>query len=317
MLKTHLNKNPTLATSDTATVWDDLGVTYVARVIRKRRWLMVMIPILWIVISNVTFLLTPRMYAAELQVVPAALNSSGSSSNLLSKLGGGLPSLLGDLSNDGMFDIYIESWKAPWLAESLAEDQSLMRRIFPEQWSDKDEEWRQPLTLKGGIKRLVYGIFGAKAEPWHAPGGQELLDYLDKSITVQNNSSKFLMARIIAKSRDPSLPADLLAAGHKQINLKIASTLRDRAVENSQYLLKKMQQITIAELRSELAHELVLQERTQMLAFSNEEFAADSYGIHVPKNAVSPNPFKLLLSSLIISIVVYLAAVLLIERRSR
>lgn len=302
------------ANESQATIWDDLGLTYVFRAVQKRARLLFLIPILWIVLCNVGFLLWGRKYSAELQVVPATLNSElGHGANLGALSAVGLGSMLGQLSNDDVFSVYLESWTAPWFAEDLAANDLLLRRMFPEQWSNKVQDWREPASLVSFAKRLVYGVFGGRRPDWRPPGPEQVLTYLQKNIAVQRNSRNVL-TRIVLRGSDRVLATDILTYGHTVINKKTAQLLFERSAKRAQYLTQKLSGPITSDVRETLIKELAMQERTQMLAFADTEFAAQSYGIFAKPSPITPRGATVLIFSLLASTAAILAYVLLLER---
>lgn len=297
-----------------STIWDDLGVTYLLRVVSRHRRLLWLFPILCLVFSNLGFMFSGRKYAAELQVVPAAMNNTLGHTNGLGAFGSlGMSALFGQVQQDDLFRVYLESWTAPWFAESIASNTLLMKRIFPEQWSDRVQDWREPVSLTRPVKEFVYPLFGARVTRWTPPSADSVLKYLQKNLTVQR-TSKNVMARVTLRARNRALASDLLQYGHTLINRRTAEVLYQRATKSAEYLTQKLAEPSIADVRSALITELTTQERTKMLAFADSEFAAQSFGVFARPNPVTPKTSMVVGMAFSFSALAVLALMLLADR---
>lgn len=300
--------------SAASTIWDDIGISYLARIVLKYRKLLWLVPILWLVFSNLGFIVSGRTYSAELQVVPATLNGEIGHSNALGALGSmGFGSLLGQLANDDLFSVYLESWTAPWFAEALASNELLMKRIFPDQWSNRVQDWRDPQSPKAALKSIIYPLFGGQVKNWTPPGAEDVLKYLQKNIAIQHNSRNVLV-HITLRGRDRVLASDILQYGHTLINRRTAEILYARAVKSSEYLTQKLSQAMTADIRQSLINELTTQERTQMLAFADTEFAAQSFGVFTKPSPIAPKGAVIIGLALFVSGLAVLGLMLLVDR---
>lgn len=296
---------------------DDLGVTHLYRTARRRRWLLVLIPILWLAIANLVFVVSRDVYSGQLQVVPGDLsnvpNRTGGLSDMLG-LGGGLLSS-GSLTG-GMFAVYVESWTAPWFAEEILSDKELTKRIFRDEWSDDAQGWREPRAWLHGLRDRIEEFFGARTTSWLPPDAEAMLRYLREHIEIEKKRGE-VMTSITVETRDRDLARDILRFGHKHIGEHLATIFQGRADANIKYLLQEMAKISVADYRNALTDELERQEKQKMLAFSNPEFAAQSLGMYVTTNPVKPRIVSVILISLFGAVVFYLVLVIVADRVDR
>jgi len=296
---------------------DDLGVTHLYRNARERRWLLLLIPVLWLAIANIVFVVSRDVYSGQLQVVPGDLsnipNRTGGLSDVLG-LGGGL--LASGSLTGGMFAVYVESWTAPWFAEEVLNDKELTKRIFRDEWSDDAQGWKEPQVWLHAVRNRIEELFGARTTPWLPPDAEAMLRYLRDHIEIEKKRGE-VMTSITVETRDRELARDILQYGHKHIGEHLATIFQGRADANIKYLLQEMAKISVADYRHALTDELERQEKQKMLAFSNPEFAAQSLGMYVTTKPVKPRNVSVILISLFGSIVLYLVLVIAVARFDR
>jgi hypothetical protein len=302
--------------SNDATIWTDLGIVGLFRKIQNRKWMLVLIPLLWLVFSNVAFRVLSDVYSGELQVVPGNLGETtmraGGLADLISSTGVGAL-LPGGTSTDGMFGVYVESWTAPWFADDLLANKELTQKIFAREWSAETGQWVEPEGLLTTLLRRLKAILGAKLRPWTPPDAERMLAYLREHIKTQRNRGD-IMTSITVEAKDPVLARELLQYGHKHIGEHLAKIFQERADANIAYLTKKLAEVSVADYRRALANDLEQQEKMKMMAFANPEFAAQSLGIFSTTNPIRPNVTAISLVTLFLSIVVYCGLVLLTDR---
>lgn len=289
-------------------IWDDLGITFFLKSAVARKRLLWLVPIFWIAISNFWFLLSQDEYQGELQVIPASTGmTSARSAGLGSLLGGsGLGGLFGGSTNDSMFSVYTESWTAPWFAQDLLENQDLSRRIFSGQWSAETKTWR---TSSGGPGSWVRFMFGARYHPRSTPNTDQMLAFLNQNIKIQHNRTD-VMTFVTFENRDPGLVRDLLTYGHKRITDHMRQIYQQRAQDSVTYLLNELQHVSVTEYRNSLIDELAQQEKIRMMAYANQQFVAQSFGVYVTDSPVWPRLGLILMGSLVLSFIAYAACII-------
>ncbi len=289
-------------------IFDDLGISSFLRNAAARKLWLLLIPILWIAVSNLWFSASRVEYQGELQVIPASTGMSPTQTSglgdLLSNTGFG--GLFGGSSNDSMFSVYTESWSAPWFAQDLLENQDLSRRIFHEQWSAETKSWK---TSSGGLGNWARTIFGAPPHKHSTPDVEQMLAFLKENITIQHNRGE-VMTLVTFDNHDRGLIGDVLKFGHKQITDHMRHIYQKRAQDNVSYLLNELQHVTVTEYRNSLINELAQQEKIRMMAYANKQFVAQSFGVYVTDSPVSPRPIMILAGSLLLSLLGYVALVI-------
>ncbi len=298
---------PNIDTLGYTSILEDLGIKGFLRNASMRPRLLLIIPILWLIISNILFLVSHPKYKGELQVIPATVGLSAAKANGLSGLLGssGLGSLLSDNANDPLFSVYSESWTAPWFASDLAADQNLTRRIFHERWSSKTNDWK---SLNKGVGYWARSLFGITDYRQAAPTPEEVLAYLREYVSVQHTRTN-VISYVTFESDDPGLVRDLLQFGHQRITDHMRLIYQSRAKNSIDYIVNELQHVTVAEYRNALIEDLAQQEKIRMMAYANKEFLAQSFGIYVTNSPVWPRGVMVVIESLLVSVLIYIICV--------
>jgi hypothetical protein len=287
-----------------ASLLDDLGINYLLRAIKIRKRLALIIPILWLLVSNVWFLASKQEFTGEVQVIPANTGLSGGNSSSL--LGGALGSLIGGAAgNEPMFGIYTESWTAPWFAEEVLKDQDLTRQMFRTRWLGPGEGWKKP----GIIGTLGRTVFGARQPTSNEPNVQMVLDYIGNHLRLQHNRTE-IMTLVVMEDRDPQFIRNFLTFGHRKITDHIRLIQQKRAQGSIVNILNELQHVTVSEYRMTLLQELADQEKIRMMTYANDQFAAQSLGTYVSDAPTSPRTAIVIGASLLVSVLIYFAAAL-------
>lgn len=295
-----------------ATIWEDLGIGTFLRKVRARKWLILVVPITWLIFSNIGFAFSGKAYSGELLVVPASLTGSASKGSALSGVLGGFGLDAGNLSDgsDQNFSIYLESWTSSWFAEQLLSDPDMTHRIFAGSWEASRNDWRRPSGIGSVVKPLIKQAFGGTPTLWSPPNVEDMLAFLRGHILLQRVRSQ-VITKISIELGDRKLGEDILRFGHKSINAHLAGLFRGRADENVSYILSQLGKVSVADYRQALTDTLAQVERQRMLAFSNPEFAAQSLALYVSANPTKPQASRIVLASLMIAVLFYLVLVML------
>jgi uncharacterized protein involved in exopolysaccharide biosynthesis len=219
-------------------------------------------------------LATPR-HAAYLQLVPTEQSAAALSRNI-----SGLASLAGiDLPRGqaSQFGLALEVMKGRDVAEQIAGDERLMRRLFPAAWDATRQEWRQPSDALRPLKSFVKGILALPDVAWTRPGAADVQRYLDKFLTLEEDQKRSI-ATVALQHPDPILARDLLAALYTATDAHLRARSDGRTDAYVAYLSEKLMQVTLAEHREALASALAEQERVLMMVRSGQPFAADPLG---------------------------------------
>lgn len=299
---------------NTGNIWSDIGVRELFAKMLARKWLMVLIPIIWLLFTNIGFYFSGTAYSGELLVVPASL--SGESTR--GAVGGALSSFgldiagVGGAGTDQNFSIYLESWTSSWLAEQILANKPLTHKLFAGMWSESEKQWIRPSGLGSVIKPAVKKMLGGTPSVWGPPATEDVVSFLASHITEVKTRGQ-VTTKIAIELRDPVLAEELLKFGHASINAHLAELFRTRADQNVSYILSQLNKVSIAEYREALLNTLAQVERTRMLAFSNPEFAATSLSLYVTSNPVKPQASKIIGIAAFATIFFYLLLVFLAD----
>lgn len=304
----------TITIADDKTIWDDLGIIAMARKMRQRKVLVLVIPLTWLIFSNAIFLLSGVAYSGELLVVPSSLGTE-------STIGSGLSSTLSSfgldvgsgVGADPNFTLYLETWRSSWFAQQMLANQSLTHQIFAGEWSERDKRWLPPSGIGSVVKPLVKEMFGGKPARWTPPTTEDMVSFLQSHVHETQVRGQ-ISTKVTLELKDPVLVKSILQFGHTSINAHLAEIFRKRADQNASYITDQLNRVSVAEYRQALLSTLTQVERTRMLAFSNPEFAASELSLYVTSNPVKPQSAKVVLISLLAAIAFYFLLVLISDR---
>jgi len=216
-----------------------------------------------------------RRYEVTLQLAPVE-KSQASQGSL-----GALGAIAGlDLSSGGQgseFKIFVAALQSHAAAEALANNNGLLRRLYPQDWSDADHAWREP--PHGFLYALLQGLksgVGLPVQTWEPPSANRLYQFLQEEIEVTpSRDSPIVTIRVW--NRDPELAKALLS----DLVTSVDRFLRNRALRRADgyidYLTRKLQQITVADYRQSLLQNLSDQEKNRMMAAANVSYAAEVF----------------------------------------
>lgn len=296
-------------------IFEDLRLAAFYRKVRRRLWLVLFLFISWVVVANLLFVTTPKVYSGVLEVTPASLGVGSSSGG--GTLGGLIGSsflggALGGTSTDPIFKLYTESWTSSWLAKTIASNPAMLKEIFAEQWSEEKHGWKRPSGFLHAIAGLIKAVLGMRSS-WSPPGTDAVHEYLSSHITVKSNRQSEITS-IVAEDTDPKLAAAILQLGHRTISDHLREVFKTRAQQNSDYLVGRLQSVQVADYREALVNQLQQEQKFLMVAFSKSEFAAQPLGLHVTDHPVSPRPVEVLLKAFLIAAALYVALVFVADR---
>jgi len=302
-----------LQMTEGSSLLDDLGINYLLRAIKSRKRLAFIIPIVWLLVSNLWFLISKQEFMGEVQVIPASTSLTGGGGGLGNAFSSSLGSLIsGGSGNDPIFSIYTESWMAPWFAEEVLKNQPLTRQMFPGRWRGPQEGWGKP---GGGIRPLIRTMFGARQPTSNEPNVQMVLDYTAGHIRIQHNRGE-VITLVVMNDNNPQFIRSFLSFGHQKIADHIRQVYQKRAQGSIANILNELQHVTVSEYRTTLLQELADQEKIRMMAYANDQFAAQSLGLYVSEAPIWPRGAIVIAASLLISILIYFALALGAEHRN-
>jgi len=223
-------------------------------------------------------------YTSELKVSPVQAESG----SLMRRLGG-LASLagvggLGKADAASPFDLYLEAFFAPEVAQRLAEDPAVLRGAFWKEW--KDGRWVEPRSTVGDAVKGLKRLLGAPQTPWREPDAGRLGEWLIENVVV-NRSNRSAIVTVSLEHPDPAFAEALLATLHREADRTVRAKTRERTAGTIAYLERKLGEVLLAEHREALAQALGEQERSRMMAsVQGIAFAAEQFG--APRTTSKP-----------------------------
>ncbi len=242
-------------------------------------------------------LATPR-YMAYLQLVPTEQSGVQVARNI-----SGLASLAGiNLPRGGtpQFAFVLETMKGRDVAEAVAQNQPLMRRLFAASWNPATGRWEQPEDRLHGIESAIKTVLAMPQPAWTPPGALQVQRQVQKRLSITEDN-KHSIATITLTHPDPAIARDLLAAVYEASDTLQRARMERRTVAYIDYISHKLLTVQLAEHRAALANALAEQERMLMMARTGQPFAADPLGmVSVTDKPVSPNMVIALAAGLVL-----------------
>ncbi len=234
-------------------------------------------------------------YTVSLTIAP--VSQQPTSGSTLS----GLSSLLGTSTSPSTdsFVLYREAIQAKLIAaNSIANDQNLLHRIFSTEWSLEDNRWQEPPSFTHQASQTVRGILGLPVRPWSPPDAERVMNFLERMSVFEERTSPTVTLSITASS--PGLGIAILQAANRGVDDFLKKRALDRSTESIAYIEKQLATVTALENRTILLAMLSEQEKTRMAASSGLPFAAEPFGAPIlPPVPNSPNGLVVLVLSLL------------------
>lgn len=279
--------------------------------LRRRKYWFICTLVLSVLLAVIFLHVATYKYTVELVVVPVQNTTPSFGARI-----GGLANLAGigltPNRDEISFELYLESLYSRLAAESIARDANILRDLFPKEWSESERAWKEPRSFLRSSKDIVKLIIGVPRFVWEPPSGTRLQDYLERNLNVSKHVDSAAVT-ISIEHEDPVVAQKLLRKLHRVVD----DLLRDRALTRTeayiQYLVGKLETITIVEYRRALIETLSEQEKTKMVASSGLDYAADTFGI--PFTSLRPTTPKVsLVLALSIVLGLFLGLVVAIGR---
>jgi uncharacterized protein involved in exopolysaccharide biosynthesis len=176
----------------------------------------------------------------------------------------------------GQFRLFISALTTRDTANTLADDQDLMHRIFSRQWSVEGHHWKGPGLVSRTIRTFKF-VLGIPVDPWHPPNGEQVYEMLSDSLQVDDDPQTPLVALRI-QSADPDATKLFLAKLASVVDGALRAQALARANGYIQYLNTQIEKTTVAEYRATLTAHLAEQEQTRMMASARSvSFAAQVF----------------------------------------
>jgi hypothetical protein len=215
-------------------------------------------------VYTVTMLIAPVQESA--QRLPGGLQS------LASIAGINLPS--GDSAN---FQVYLDALQSRATADAVAKKQELMRQLYPRDWSEADQMWREPDDPMARLYNQIRAFLGVPLAVWAPPSGERLQLYLSRVLQIQKTRTSPVVTAALLTDK-PQLGQELLLALHESVDTILRERTLQRTNSYIQYLTTALRNTTIADYRETLIAALSEQEKTRMMASSGVAFVAEPFG---------------------------------------
>lgn len=272
---------------------DSVDPALILSILWRGRMLIGGLFLLFVAVASIYLHFAKYTYTATLVVSPVESNGM---SGLASKLGslGGLAAAagvnLGDVSGDGGFRLYVEGLKSTDAASILAQDQELMRRLFPKEWNDKTQRFEAPKGPLTPLVRVGKSVLGMPNYAYLPPNAVRLHKLLKDKLEVDSNSRSPVVT-IHFKHEDPAFAELFLRRLDKVVDTLLRQRALIRASRDIEHLTESMQMAAVSELREALAMALVQQSRIRIAATSELPFAAQIFsGPAASFRPTSPKP---------------------------
>jgi hypothetical protein len=283
------------------------------RLLVKRNRLILRTVVLGFVLAVLWLVVADPVYEARLVVAPKpALNREirsgglGQLSNLAALAGANVQS-----PGDDYFERYRYLLTSNQVADVVAADLPIMKRLYPRHWDERHQVWRPPDDALSTLKRGTKILLGFS--PWHPPNGEDVHHLLQKAMTVsQDQKNSFITLLVHHKDRET---VGLLAA---KVHALADRMVRDQALALAQdrikYLDQKIRNETVQDYRQLLVTLLGKEETSLMTLLADKEFSAETLDpVHVPRKPVSPKPIIVLALALALSLVIGVVVAVVLE----
>lgn len=281
------NRLPALPEDKEIDLWELLQSLWAGR------WTIALVTVVFLTLSITYLHIASYRYTAKLVLFP--VQSGGAPKveglgGLASFAGVSLPQGPGALS----FSAYKQGVHSRNLADTLAQNQELMHKIFAPEWNEKRGVWQEPETSLGPLKSAIKNIIGIPDQSWRPPDGARLEEYINNQVQViEDPKSPYIT--ITFKHADPEFAVYFL----DMLNTELDGILRKqtllRSTDNISYLSAQLGKATITEHRLVIAQALVEQEKQRMMANARAPYAADPVGsASASAWPTSPEPVKVL-----------------------
>jgi hypothetical protein len=236
-------------------------------------------------------------YTVSLSVAPVSQNSA--------QLGGGLDALaklggidIGGAGDTVQFQLFITGLTSRDAANQVALDQPLMRQLFPEQWSQEDQEWKAPHGLVHFLATAVKEAIGIPVVPWAPPSGSDVQTFLTDHLEVDYNPKSPAVA-LRLQSEHPKAILELMRRLVSIVDTQIRESALQRANDYIAYLKPRIDQERVVEYKAALLNQLAMQEHTRMMASAHVPFAMQIFSQPaVSKRPTAPKTIPLLILAL-------------------
>lgn len=233
-------------------------------------------------------------YTVAMKITPVNSQqgvSSGRLGSLASLAGVNLP--VGS-DSETKFKLYLAGLTSRTTAEALLAEHDLLRQMFPGEWSDDHNAWREPRSLRTALKKGVANFLGVHAGEYKGPTVSRVEKYLRSVIRIEEGDDNPI-SRISINVVNPKYGEELLFFLDHTSNSFLQERDRQRAQKYIEYLKDNLDKTSLIEQRNAYASMLLEQEKMLMLASSSLPYAAEI--LEQPSSSerpTLPNPILIL-----------------------
>ena len=231
----------------------DRSLISTLRVLWDGRWWIATMSAIVMAATVTYLLLAPKIFRAEVLVVPAAVQSS---SVLAGRLGGlgGLASLAGIELGDGNSAEPIATLKSSGFTRAFVQEKNLLPVLFARKWDASRGRWR-----------------ASDEKDW--PDLRDGVRYFEKRILSVEEDKKSGIVTLAVEWSDPDQAAEWANLMIERLNSRMRERALEEASSNLRYLQKQLESSRIVELNEPLGRLVETEMQKLMLAQGRTDFA--------------------------------------------
>ncbi len=173
------------------------------------------------------------------------------------------------------FSRFIELMTSKEISERLIKQVNidLLKRVFPDQWNERRNNWQPPQSLSQRLVRFLNWL-GRGGDTWEPPNAVSLSDHLSQSMRIEPVGTS-AMRRVVYRHPDRVFGIQLLNAVYQATDDYLRDQAKQRTEAEIAYIDQALQRVRLVEHRRALTNLLASQEQTQMMISVDLPFAAD------------------------------------------
>ena len=230
----------------------EIDLLEIWRILWRRRWLMISVPLILAVLAVIYALSLPNIYRGDVLLAPVTMEDAGR--NVMGDLGG-LASLAGlSVSSGGDTDENLAILQSREFVWRFIETRKLMPILFADDWDAENESWsesdeeNQP-TLWDAYRQFKDDMLNVS------------IDQNTGLVNISIDWTDATLASIWAN--------DLIGL----LNEHLRARAIERSERNLDYLNQELERSQVAEMRETLYQLIAKEQRTKMLANTQPEYA--------------------------------------------
>ncbi|MAI29114.1 MAG: hypothetical protein CMP38_02780 [Rickettsiales bacterium] len=257
-------------------------------------------------------------YEIKLKVIPTSLMDTSVSnvsqfSGIADIIGLNVPKSGGE----NKFNLYTSLLKSNVIAEKIALDTNLMKKLFAANWDDKSKSWIKPKT--SSLKKITnyfYNLIGIPVNYPETPNKSNVLSFLKSNVIIYSDPISSI-TEISLDTTDKELGVLILNTIHLESDNILKKRSFHRASKHIDFLQKQLLNSTRADERLSLIQTLAEQNTIQMNAVGDLPFVSEIFsGPLASKHFTKPNAKTLMVSSLIFGLLFGCLIILIKNYRS-